>query len=133
MKLISMTKFVLETNELTRAEIWKEYLNSDIKYLHRPLFGMSSGLAEVKQDSCVQYAKFLSKKITVQLLTNELCFELLESKDKDMEFINSGYCIICTGSGFWLSSYDAAEGREVKTVEDLVGLDINVDFKIQVA
>ena len=128
-----MTRFVLEINELTRAEIWKEYLNSDIKYLHRPLFGMSSGLAEVKQDICVQYAKFLSKKITVQLLTNELCFELLESKDKSVDFVCNGYCLINTKQDFWLCSYDATEGWEVKTVEDLVGLDINIDFKIQVA
>lgn len=124
-----MTKFVLETNELTRAEIWKQYLNSDSKYFSNVTISTESGLGKIKHSICVQYAKFLSKKITVQLLTNELGFTFLESKENSTVFINNGYCVVNHGSSFWLSSYDATEGREIKTVEDLVGIGIDVNFK----
>jgi hypothetical protein len=130
MKLISMTKFVLETNELTRAEFCDLYLKPPRYY--EPLNYLDTLQIDVNRLRIInEYAQFLAKEIMVNTLTNELGFTFLESMENGIEFINNGYCIICTGSGFWLSSYDTTEGLEVKTVEDLIGLDIEVNFKFK--
>lgn len=124
MKLISMTRLVLETHTLTTIEFCSKY------EIPRPSdFSGECKIKEIKLKGFTDYAKFLSKEITVEVLIKELGFVFLDSKDKSIEFINNGYCIVNTKHDFWLSSYDATEGREIKTVEDLVGLDINVNFK----
>ena len=119
-----MSRFVLETSSLTTIEFCSKY------EIPRPSDFLSEcKFKEIKLRGFVDYAKFLSKKITVEVLTKELGFVFLDSKDKSIEFINNGYCVVNTKHDFWLCSHDATEGREIKTVEDLVGIGIQVNFK----
>ena len=127
-----MTRFILDVQGLNKNDFWVIFLNSDKKYFDYPDLLTKCKFSEIKLKGFVDYAKFLSKKITVEVLTKELGFKITGDDGRNIECTNNGYCIFIMDSDFddfWLCSHDATEGREIKTVEDLIGIDIEVNFK----
>lgn len=135
MKLISLRKFVLETHGLTTTEFCLKHkiptpsLSSVSPSMTNELLRIDA----IKQRFFVEYAQFLSKKVDLFVLIKELGFGLSEGGNgRDIELLNNGYCILHSEGGYlWLSSYDATDGREVHIIEDLVGLDIEVNFDLR--
>ena len=135
MKLISMRKFILETHGLTTTEFCLKYK------VPTPAFSSVSPcitnellrIDAIKQRFFVEYAQLLSKKLDIFVLIKELGFSLSEGGNgRGIELLNNGYCVLHSeGSELWLSSYDATDGREVNIIEDLVGLDIEVNFNLR--
>ena len=136
MKLISMRKLVLEIHALTTTEFCLKYkiptptLSSVSPSMTNELLRIDA----IKQRFFVEYAQFLSKKVNLNVLIKQLGFSLSEAEGngRDVELLNDGYCVIHSEGGeLWLSSYDATDGREINIIEDLVGLDIEVNFNLR--
>jgi hypothetical protein len=74
----------------------------------------------------VEYAKILSKNISVQVLKNNLGFADVETRGgfPFPRFKNGKYFVTHDDFGFWLEPYDSVDGIRLSKTESLVGLGI---------
>ena len=128
-KLISLIDYVLQIDFMTTVEFCNVYQIPKPKFACDVDFGVSEifRIDAIKQKMFVDYAKFLNKDITVDILKT-LGFNQAVYKGENMpEYTNGKYEIANDKYGFYLQPYDSVDGQRVRKVFQLceLGLTIN--------
>lgn len=133
--LCSMVQFVLDIDWLTTKEFCSEHgipepcFTVDVKTSADKFLQVDA----VKQRLLVQYAKFLNKPLTKEMLTGKTpCFygfKEVETRGGWHKFNCEKYTIVNDEYGFWLEMYDSVDGKRINRVEDLVGCVLLIDLE----
>lgn len=117
-----MVDFILEIDFMTTGEFCKNY------ELQLPTIqDGANGLLQIdaiKHKMFVEYAKILSRNISVQVLKTNLGFTDIETRGGFPRFKNGKYFITHDDFGFWLEPYDSVDGIRLSKIGNLVGLGI---------
>lgn len=122
-----MVQFILEIDWMTTKEfcdtysVPRPYFTGDVKTSADKLLQVDA----IKHKLFVEYAKFLAKDISIDILKNKLGFADLEVRGGYPKFSNGKFTITNDEYGFWLEPYDSVDGIRLSKVEDLVGYGFN--------
>jgi len=122
-----MAKFILQIDQMTTNEFCKDYnypllfFTGNIKYLTDSILEVDA----IKHKMFVEYAKFLAKDISIELITNHLGFVEVDVRGGQRKFNfkseSSGtHTIIKDEFGFWFEQSGSSDGRRIHKVENVV-------------
>ncbi len=125
-KLVPMVQFILDIDAMTTKEFCDKF------NLPHPFFtgevessaNLFLQVDAIKHRMFVEYAKFLNKNITANLLLKVLGFENTEAGVGNETYKYEKYVIRNDKYGYWVEPYDSVDGFRVKTISDLVGLNV---------
>jgi hypothetical protein len=128
-KLIPLIDYVLQIDWMTTVEFCETYqipkprLSGDVDYSVSEIFRIDA----IKQKMFVDYAKFLNKDITVEILKiigfNQDNFKGILMPD----YTNGKYEITNDKYGFYLQPYDSVGGRRITKVSQLCDLGLTIN------
>jgi hypothetical protein len=120
-KLVNLTDFVVNLDYLTTKEFCHTHKVPE-PTVHEGTEGLFR-IDSIKHRFVVQYAKFLKKSITTDILVKT--FGFLPQNERSniyLPYVWDKYTIRTDQYGFWLNAYDGIDGRRVHTLGDLVDL-----------
>ena len=125
-KLIPMVQFILDIDWMTTIEFCNTYevphpqWTGDVRTSADKFLQVDA----IKHKMFTEYAKFLSKKLTVKMFTGTnpkiIGFESVDVRGGNPKFKNGKYEITNDEFGFFLEPYDSVDGCRISRVEDLV-------------
>ena len=122
-KLIPMVQFILEIDWMTTKEFCDTYrvplpfFTGDVKSSADQFLQVDA----IKHKMFVEYAKFLAKDISIDILKNKLGFTDVETRGGYAKFSNGRFTITNDQYGFWLEPYDSVDGSRLSKLESLAG------------
>ncbi len=131
--LIPMHQFILEIDFMSTSEfcdtygVPHPYFTGDVQSSADKFLQVDA----IKHKIFVEYAKFLNKPLTTEILLKLLGFEAVDIRAGNEKYKQGQYVIENDEFGYWLEPYGSVDGLRIHKVNDLVFLNISHNIHIQ--